>query len=178
MRNAMKMLYEFHAQIPNECPENTEGYQGFYHLTDMQGTVDKAAAEYIIRDHDRQKFEERKELFRRTVDNLNQKYGENVFRLELKDSYYNMREIIEKEMHIVDNAVEAMKQAGVVPQIEPIRGGTDGARLSFEGLPCPNICTGSEAHHGRHEFACIEDMETVVEILKNLVKIYANSNAL
>ena len=112
------------------------------------------------------------------VDNLNQKYGENVFRLELKDSYYNMREIIEKEMHIVDNAVEAMKQAGVVPQIEPIRGGTDGARLSFAGLPCPNICTGSEAHHGRHEFACIEDMETVVEILKNLVKIYANSNAL
>lgn len=178
MRNAMKMLYEFHAQIPNECPENTEGYQGFYHLTDMQGTVDKAAAEYIIRDHDRQKFEERKELFRRTVDNLNQKYGENVFRLELKDSYYNMREIIEKEMHIVDNAVEAMKQAGVVPQIEPIRGGTDGARLSFAGLPCPNVCTGSEAHHGRHEFACIEDMETVVEILKNLVKIYANSNAL
>lgn len=178
MRNAVKMLYEFHAQIPNECPENTEGYQGFYHLTDMQGTVDKAVAEYIIRDHDKQKFEERKELFRKTVDSLNQKYGENVFQLELKDSYYNMREIIEKEMHIVDNAAEAMKQAGVAPQIEPIRGGTDGARLSFEGLPCPNICTGSEAHHGRHEFACIEDMETVVEILKNLVKIYANSNAL
>lgn len=178
MRNAVKMIYEFEAALPDECPENTEGYEGFYHITDVKGNVEEAVADFIIRDHDKGKFEERKALFKATAERLNEKYGEKVFLVELEDSYCNMREMIEKEMHIVDNAVEAMKRAGVTPRISAIRGGTDGARLSFEGLLCPNLCTGSEGHHGRNEFACIEDMETIVEILKNLVTIYANYNTL
>lgn len=178
MRNAIKMIYEFGSALPNECPENTEGYEGFYHITDVKGTVEEAFADFIIRDHDTAKFEERKKFFAITADKLNQKYGERVFIVDIEDSYCNMREMIEKEMHIVENAVEAMKQAGVEPKISAIRGGTDGARLSFDGLLCPNICTGSEGHHGRNEFACIEDMETIVEILKNLVKLYSKTNSL
>ncbi len=173
MRNAIKMIYEFESALPNECPENTQDYEGFYHITDVKGTVEEATADFIIRDHDKEKFEERKRIFKSLADMLNKKYGEDVFRADIKDSYSNMREMIEKEMHIVDNAVIAMKKAGVEPKISPIRGGTDGARLSFEGLLCPNLCTGSEGHHGRNEFACIEDMEKIVEILKNLVLIYA-----
>lgn len=169
MKNAVKLAYEFIAALPDECPENTEGYEGFYHVDSISGTVEQATAEFIIRDHDRARFEERKKIFAQTAELLNQKYGEVLFTVELKDQYYNMREMLEKELYIVDNAVEAMRRAGVEPKISPIRGGTDGARLSFDGLPCPNICTGSEGHHGRNEFACIEDMETIVEILKNIV---------
>jgi len=175
MRNAIKLAYEFIGQLPpDECPECTEGYQGFYHVNSIKGDVEEAVAECIIRDHDRQKFEERKAFFIKTAEALNIKYGEKLFKVELTDSYYNMREKIEKEMHVVDNAVEAMARAGVKAQIAPIRGGTDGARLSYEGLLCPNICTGTEGHHGRNEFACIEDMEKIVEILLNLIDIYAN----
>ncbi len=173
MKNAIKLAYEFHCALPDECPENTEGYEGFYHVDRMKGTVEEAVAEYIIRDHDRTKFEERKAIFVKTAETLNKKYGAGTFDVVLSDSYCNMREMIEKEMHIVDNMVEAMKQAGVEPEISAIRGGTDGARLSFDGLLCPNICTGSEGHHGRNEFACIEDMEKIVEILLNLVDITA-----
>ena len=135
--------------------------------------MEKAVADYIIRDHDRTKFEERKAVFVRTAEELNEKYGEGTFKVEMSDSYSNMREMIEKKMYIVDNAAEAMRRAGVEPVISAIRGGTDGARLSFEGLLCPNICTGSEGHHGRNEFACIEDMEKIVEILLNIVAITA-----
>lgn len=173
MKNAIKLAYEFQNSLPDECPENTEGYEGFYHMDSMKGNVEKAVAEYIIRDHDKSKFEERKAVFVKTAEKLNEKYGEGTFRVELSDSYCNMREMIEREMYIVDNVVEAMKQAGVQPEISAIRGGTDGARLSFDGLLCPNICTGSEGHHGRNEFACIEDMEKIVEILLNLVGIIA-----
>lgn len=173
MRNAGKMLYEFLALLPDECPENTEGYEGFYHLTDVKGNVEEATADFIIRDHDRGKFEQRKAIFKETADKLNQKYGENIFAIEIEDSYCNMKEMIENEIQIVDNVVEAMKRCDVEPKVSAIRGGTDGARLSFEGLLCPNICTGSEGHHGRNEFACIEDMEKIVEILIQLAHIYA-----
>lgn len=173
MKNAIKLAYEFHSALPDECPENTEGYEGFYHVDNMKGNVEKAVSEYIIRDHDQAKFAERKKIFARTAEELNKKYGEGTFHVEISDSYSNMREMIEKEMHIVDNVVAAMRQAGVEPEISAIRGGTDGARLSFDGLLCPNICTGSEGHHGRNEFACIEDMEKIVEILLNIVSITA-----
>lgn len=169
MKNAIKLAYEFIGALPNECPENTEGYEGFYHIDRLCGDVEQATVELIIRDHDSEKFEQRKQIVGNNVEMLNTKYGEKIFTLEMKEQYRNMREMIEKEMSVVDNAVRAMRRAGVEPKISPIRGGTDGARLSFDGLLCPNICTGSEGHHGRNEFACIEDMETIVEILKNIV---------
>lgn len=175
MRNAIKMIYEFESALPYECPENTQGYEGFYHITDVKGTVEEATADFIIRDHSREKFEERKKVFKELADILNIKYGENVFNVEINDSYNNMREMIEKEMHIVDNAIKAMKETGIEPKVSPIRGGTDGARLSFDGLLCPNLCTGSEAHHGRNEFACIEDMEKIVEFLIKLILIYVEN---
>jgi len=169
MINAVKLAYEFLSQLPDECPENTEGYEGFYHVDSICGNVEKATVELIIRDHDSEKFEQRKRTVENIIALLNTKYGEKRFELELKEQYRNMCEMIEKKMFIVDNAARAMELAGVTPKISPIRGGTDGARLSFEGLPCPNICTGTEGWHGRNEFACVEDMETIVEILKNIV---------
>ena len=178
MRNAIKMIYEFSNGLPDECPENTEGYEGFFHITDIKGTVEEASADFIIRDHDRQKFEQRKEIFAKTADRLNKKYGEKLFHVEITDSYSNMREMIEPHMHIVDNLAQAMREAGVEPRISAIRGGTDGARLSFDGLPCPNLCTGSEGHHGRNEFAVIEDMEKIVEILIKLVSIYVKNSGI
>lgn len=174
MKNAIKLSGEFMRMLPDECPENTEGYEGFYHVDNMKGNVEKAVLEYIIRDHDKAKFEQRKEIFLDVARRLNEEYGDGTFAVEMTDSYSNMREMIEKEMHIVDTAMEAMKRVGVEPKVSAIRGGTDGARLSFEGLLCPNICTGSEGHHGRNEFACIEDMEKIVEILLNIVSIYAS----
>lgn len=177
MRNAIKLVYEFMSMLPDkECPECTEGYEGFYHITDIKGTVEEATADFIIRDHDRDIFEKRKNYFEQIADKLNKIYGEPIFEVEVKDSYHNMREMIEKEMHIVDNAKEAMLRAGVKPKVSPIRGGTDGARLSYEGLLCPNLCTGSEGHHGRNEFACMEDMEKIVEILKQIILVYAEFN--
>ena len=174
MKNAVKMAYEFLGMLPDECPENTEGYEGFYHVDNIHGDVEKTTVDFIIRDHDAEKFEQRKQTVRDIVERLNDKYGEKLFELDIKEQYRNMREMIEKELYIVDNAVEAMRRAGVEPKISPIRGGTDGARLSFDGLLCPNLCTGSEGHHGRNEFACVEDMETIVEILKNIVLLPCN----
>ena len=142
-------------------------------LDSIQGDVEQATLFYIIRDHDRTKFERKKELFMKTAEFLNEKYGQELFLPEVKDSYYNMLEQIKPHMHLIDNAKEAMEKAGVTPKVVAIRGGTDGARLSFMGLPCPNLCTGGENFHGRQEFACAEDMETIVEILKNIVSIYA-----
>jgi tripeptide aminopeptidase len=172
MKNAVKLAYEFISALPDECPENTEGYEGFYHVDDIRGNVEKVVAEYIIRDHDKTKFEERKEIFRKTAERLNETFGEGTFRVEMSDTYYNMREPIEKRMEVVDNLVRAMRRAGVEPDISPIRGGTDGARLSFDGLLCPNLCTGGDGFHGRNEYACVEDMEKVVEILLNLVAVH------
>ncbi len=174
MKNAIKLAYEFISMLPDkECPECTEGYEGFYHVTDIKGTVEEATVDFIIRDHDRAVFEKRKEVIAQAAEKLNKVYGETIFEIEIKDSYHNMKEMIEKEMHVVDNLKEAMLKAGVTPKVSPIRGGTDGARLSYEGLLCPNLCTGSEGHHGRNEFACMEDMEKIVEILKQIIYVYA-----
>lgn len=174
MKNAIKLAYEFISMLPDkECPECTEGYEGFYHVTDIKGIVEEATVDFIIRDHDRAIFEKRKEVIAQAAEKLNKVYGETIFEVEIKDSYHNMKEMIEKEMHVVDNLKEAMLKAGVTPKVSPIRGGTDGARLSYEGLLCPNLCTGSEGHHGRNEFACMEDMEKIVEILKQIIYVYA-----
>ena len=171
MRNAILMAQEFHAMLPVwENPMYTCGYEGFYHLDALNGTVEEASAEYIIRDHDRKKFEEKKDAFRRIGTFLNEKYGAGTFEIEMKDSYYNMREVLEKHMHIIDRAKSAMAELGVEPVVSPIRGGTDGGRLSFMGLPCPNLCTGGANFHGEYEYACMEDMETIVRLL---VKIAA-----
>lgn len=174
MINAALLGMEFHHLLPVEQnPMYTEGYEGFYHLESFEADVEQASLLYIIRDHDRQKFEQKKELFIKTAQFLNEKYGQELFFAEEKDSYYNMLEQITPHMHLIDHAKEAMVRAGVTPKVVAIRGGTDGARLSFMGLPCPNLCTGGENFHGRQEFACVEDMETIVEILKNIVLLYA-----
>lgn len=166
MRNAILMAQEFQSMLPSaENPMYTCEYEGFYHLDQLNGTVEEAKAEYIIRDHDRDKFEKKKALFLRVGEFLNGKYGEGTFEIDLKDSYYNMKEIIEEHMHIVDNAKEAMEELGILPVVVPIRGGTDGARLSFMGLPCPNLCTGGANFHGRFEYACVDEMEMIVELL-------------
>lgn len=173
MRNAILMAQEFQAMLPVfENPMYTCGYEGFYHLDQLHGTVEEAVAEYIIRDHDRVKFEKKKETFIRIGEYLNRKYGEGTFTIELKDSYYNMKEIIEKHMHLVENVTAAMKELGIEPVVVPIRGGTDGARLSFMGLPCPNLCTGGQNFHGRFEYACADDMEMIVKLLVRIVEKY------
>ena len=153
-----------------ENPMYTSGYEGFYHLDSLNGTVEEAAAEYIIRDHDREKFEKKKEAFLRIGKFLNEKYGEGTFEIELKDSYYNMKEVIEQNMHLVDNAKAAMEELGIEPVVVPIRGGTDGGRLSFMGLPCPNLGTGGYAFHGPKEHVTVEGMETVVKVIKGIVE--------
>ena len=171
MRNAILMAQEFQSMLPvAENPMYTCGYEGFYHLDTLHGNVEEAVAEYIIRDHDRVKFEKKKELFLRIAGYLNEKYGAGTFEIDMKDSYYNMREVIEKNMFIIEQAKEAMAQLDVEPSVSPIRGGTDGARLSFMGLPCPNLCTGSRNAHGKYEYACIDDMETIVKLLVKIVE--------
>ncbi|MDE6184368.1 MAG: peptidase T, partial [Lachnospiraceae bacterium] len=173
MRNAILMVQEFHSMLPiAENPMYTCGYEGFYHLDRLSGTVEEAEAEYIIRDHDREKFEKKKALFRQVGEFLNRKYGERTVEIYLTDSYYNMKEIIEKHMHLVENAKEAMKELEISPVVVPIRGGTDGARLSFMGLPCPNLCTGGANFHGRFEYACADDMEMIVELLVRIAGKY------
>lgn len=175
MINSQSIAMEFHAMLPAaECPEHTEAYEGFCHLCEMHGEVEESRLEYIIRDHDREKFERKKAQFVEIAAFLNKKYGEKTVEVRLRDSYYNMREKIEPVMHIVEAAKQAMLDAGVTPSIVPVRGGTDGARLSYEGLPCPNLFTGGENYHGRFEYVPIEDMEACVRtvkcILKNAVK--------
>ena len=175
MINSQSIAMEFHAMLPAaECPEHTEAYEGFCHLCEMHGEVEESRLEYIIRDHDREKFERKKAQFVEIAAFLNKKYGEKTVEVRLRDSYYNMREKIEPVMHIVEAAKQAMLDAGVTPSIVPVRGGTDGARLSYEGLPCPNLFTGGENYHGRFEYVPIEDMEACVRtvkcILTNAVK--------
>ncbi len=171
MRNAILMAQEFQSMLPvAENPMYTCGYEGFYHLDSLQGTVEEAMAEYIIRDHDREKFEKKKANFLRIGEFLNKKYGAGTFEIAMKDSYYNMREVIEKHMDIVDRAKNAMRQLEVEPVVSPIRGGTDGCRLSYMGLPCPNLCTGGGNFHGKYEYACIDEMETIVQLLVKIVE--------
>ena len=174
MKNALLLAMEFQGMLPvAENPAYTEGYEGFYHLDAIHGTVDHAVANYIIRDHDMNKFNEKKERFQKTADFLNDKYGQGTFEVKIKDSYYNMKEKVEPHMHLIENAMKAMEEVEVTPIVVPIRGGTDGARLSYMGLPCPNICTGGHNYHGRYEYICVQSMEKVVEILKKIVELYS-----
>ncbi len=171
MINSQNIAMEFHALLPVvERPEHTEKYEGFCHLCAIHGEVEKTTLEYIIRDHDRAKFEAKKAQFAKIAALLNDRYGESTIQVEIKDSYYNMKEKIEPVLHIVEAAKQAMLDAGVTPSIVPIRGGTDGARLSYEGLPCPNIFTGGENFHGRFEYVPVEDMESAVRTLKHLLR--------
>lgn len=173
MKNASRIASEFDSLLPaDEIPEKTEGYEGFHHLIAMKGETELATLVYIIRDHDRAKFEAKKADFERITAELNAKYGDGTVELALRDSYYNMREKIEEHMYVVDRAKEAMRQIGVEPKVNPIRGGTDGARLSFMGLPCPNLCTGGENFHSRFEFVSIESMDKITELL---IKIAENA---
>lgn len=175
MKNALLLAFEFQGLLPvEENPMYTEGYEGFFHLDSLEGDVEKAVAQYIIRDFDQNKFEAKKKLFLAAADFINQKYGSGTVEVVLKDSYYNMREKIAPHMHLIENAKKAMEDLSVTPVIVPIRGGTDGARLSFMGLPCPNLCTGGHNFHGKYEYICIQSMETIVEILCKLVQIYAS----
>ena len=170
MKNASLIAMEFAALLPPaERPEHTEGYEGFFHLTDMQGIEERAELHYIIRDHDRVRFEARKEQFQDAAAFLNGKYGAGTVEVEVKDSYYNMREMIEGRMDIITRVEEAYRAAGVTPWHEAIRGGTDGARLSFMGLPCPNIATGGMNCHGRFECIALEDMDVMTDVIVRLV---------
>jgi len=172
MINATTLAREFSDTLPsNEVPELTEGYEGFYHLTKMEGTVEESSLNYIIRDHDRTRFEQRKQKIRDICSSMQKKYGENAVQLTLKDQYYNMQEKIEPVKYIVDIAAEAMQNCGITPKIKPIRGGTDGARLSFEGLPCPNIFAGGHNFHGRFEFIPIPSMEAAVRVILEICRI-------
>ena len=169
MKNAILIGMEFQSLLPAfENPMYTEGYEGFYHLDHMEGNVEQAVLEYIIRDHDREKFEKKKVFFQQAADFLNQKYGENTVQPVIRDSYYNMREVIEPHFYLVERAKAAMEELGITPRIAPIRGGTDGARLSYMGLPCPNLCAGGHNAHGKYEYVSVESMERIVELLVRL----------
>lgn len=172
MINAGLIGCEFNSMLPtNETPATTENYEGFYHLTKIEGNVESAHLDYIIRDFDRSGFESRKNNIINIVETLNKKYGEGTVKLNLYDEYYNMAEIIEQNKFILDKAVRAIEKTGIEPKIEPIRGGTDGARLSYMGLPCPNIFTGGHNFHGPYEFICVESMEKAVETIVNIASV-------
>ena len=172
MVNSQYIAMEYQNLLPAaQKPEYTTGYEGFIHLTDMEGEVEKSTLRYIIRDHDMEKFQQKKAVMASAADFINKKYGEGTCVLTLRDSYFNMKQCIEPVMHIVEKAKQAMRDAGMDPMEMPIRGGTDGARLSYEGLPCPNLCTGGENFHGRFEYIPVEDMETCVEMLVKLIRM-------
>jgi tripeptide aminopeptidase len=174
MVNAIILGSELNSLLPvDQRPEYTTGYEGFFHIIRFDGSVESATIQYIIRDHDFDKFESKKGLITKCVDFLNDKYGKGTFTLELKDQYFNMRKQVEPHYHIVEKAVTAMEMAGIKPNIKPIRGGTDGARLSFMGLPCPNIFAGGHNFHGKFEYIPVESMEKATEVILNLVKLYA-----
>ena len=170
MVNSQRIAMEFDALLPVEQrPEFTEGYEGFFHLNGMQGSVEETRLHYIIRDHDMAKFEEKKAVMTAAAEFINRKYGGGTLELQLRDSYFNMKKCIEPCMYVVDRAMNAMRAVGMEPVAVPIRGGTDGARLSYEGLPCPNLCTGGENYHGRFEFIPVEDMELCVKMLVKIL---------
>ena len=174
MINSIRVANRFCAMLPaHETPEHTEGYEGFYHLISFNGDVEQTTVAYIIRDHDRARFESRKKKIERFVSEINAEYGEGTAMLELRDQYYNMREKIEPLMHIIDTAFAAMEAVGVKPNVKPIRGGTDGAQLSFKGLPCPNIFAGGLNFHGRYEFAPIQNMEKAMNVIVKIAELVA-----
>ena len=174
MKNSMRIAMELESMLPNnEKPEYTENYEGFYHLNEFCGNVDQTKLSYIIRDHDKEEFTKKKDLMIKIVDHLNLKYGTGTVKLIMIDQYYNMREKIEPVFHIIELAIKAMEKAGVTPKIKPIRGGTDGARLSFMGLPCPNIFAGGHNFHSRYEYVPIRSMEKAVEVIMKIAEINA-----
>ena len=176
MVNAQLLAMEFAGKLPaDETPATTEGYEGFFHLTNMEGSVERAKLQYIIRDHSKEKFEQRKDFMLKLVDEMNEIYGANTVELELKDQYFNMKEMVEPHMHLIDYAKEAAKEVGLNPKVVPIRGGTDGARLSFMGLPCPNLGTGGFGFHGPYEHVTVEGMELCVEMMRKIVEKYAKA---
>ena len=177
MRNASRLACEFNAMIPEtDLPETTEGYQGFYHLLGMETRTEEAKLSYLIRDHDRDKFEDRKHFLKQCVEKMNEKYGSDVVSMELNDQYYNMKEKIDPQMHVIDLVLKAMQDSGVTPRVSPIRGGTDGAQLSFRGLPCPNIFAGGVNFHGPHEFVSIQVMEKAMQVIVKICELTAAYN--
>lgn len=177
MINANTVAMEIDSMLPkNERPETTEGYEGFYHLTNMEGKVEKATVKYIIRDHDKAKFQQRKDTMLDIVKTINDKYGNSTVDIEIKDSYCNMREIVEPQYHIVEKAIQAMKDSGVEPKIRAIRGGTDGAWLSYKGIPCPNIFAGGHNFHSRYEYLPVESMEKAAEVIIRLITLYGQES--
>ena len=178
MLNASLLAVEFAGMLPaDETPETTEGYQGFYHLTGMQTQTEQAKLSYIIRDHDREKFEDRKRFIKRVVDQMNEKYGEGTVVADINDQYYNMKEKIDPQMHVIDLVLRAMQESGVTPKVRPIRGGTDGAQLSFKGLPCPNIFAGGINFHGPYEFVPIQSMEKAMQVIVKICELTAQYNS-
>ena len=178
MVNSMYIATEYLNSLPRmETPEHTEGREGFFHLHTMDGSVDSTKLQYIIRDHNLEHFEARKEVMRKLARELNSQYEKEIVTVEIKDQYFNMREKVEPVMHIVDIAEEAMKQAGITPLIKPIRGGTDGSQLSYMGLPCPNIFAGGHNFHGRYEYVPLESMQKAIEVIVNIAQLTAEQNA-
>ena len=177
MVNANRLAAEFAMMLPaDETPETTEGYEGFYHLLGVESNIENAKLSYIIRDHDRERFESRKDFIVECVKKMNEKYGEGTVEADVKDQYYNMKEKIDPNMHVIDIVLKAMQDCGVPPKVEPIRGGTDGAQLSFKGLPCPNIFAGGVNFHGPYEFVSVQVMEKAVQVIINICKITAGYN--
>lgn len=177
MINANRLAAEFAAMLPaDETPETTEGYEGFYHLLGIESNIENAKLSYIIRDHDRDKFEERKAFIEKCVVEMNKKYGEGTVIADVKDQYYNMKEMIDPKMHVIDIVLKAMQDSGVPPKVEPIRGGTDGAQLSFKGLPCPNIFAGGVNFHGPYEFISVQVMEKAMQVIVKICEITAEYN--
>lgn len=177
MINANRLAAEFAAMLPaDETPETTEGYEGFYHLLGIESNIENAKLSYIIRDHDREKFEERKAFIEKCVVEMNKKYGEGTVTADVKDQYYNMKEMIDPKMHVIDIVLKAMQDSGVPPKVEPIRGGTDGAQLSFKGLPCPNIFAGGVNFHGPYEFISVQVMEKAMQVIVKICEITAEYN--
>ena len=178
MINASLLAAEFVGLLPSdERPETTEGYQGFYHLTGIQTQTEQAKLSYIIRDHDREKFEARKRFIKNAVEQMNRKYGEGTVSVELTDQYYNMKEKIDPQMHVIDIVLKAMQEVGVAPKVKPIRGGTDGAQLSFKGLPCPNIFAGGINFHGPYEFVPVQSMEKAQQVIIKICELTADFNS-
>lgn len=174
MINSLQVVCDLHGLLPEAMrPEATAGYEGFFHLIGINGSVEKASVSYIIRDHDRKLFEEKKELIKAAVAYINRKYGSDIVSLELKDQYYNMREMVEPHPEIIEKAIAAMKLAGVTAKVQPIRGGTDGARLSYMGLPCPNIFAGGMNFHGKFEYCSLDSMQRAVDTICHLAALWA-----
>lgn len=172
MVNANALAAEFAMMLPaDETPETTEGYQGFYHLLGIQSNVEGAKMSYIIRDHDRERFENRKRIIQKCAEQMNEKYGEGTVTCEVRDQYYNMKEKIDPQMHVIDLVLRAMQECGVAPKVKPIRGGTDGAQLSFKGLPCPNVFAGGVNFHGPYEFVSIQSMEKAMQVIVKICEL-------